>query len=258
MSSLLDGQTAVVTGGASGIGRATAMRFAEEGADVVVADVRHEPRMAETPTDEWIETETDRRATYCDCDVTAVEDLQDAVTAADEFGGIDTMVNNAGITGPIKPFQDASYEEYREAREVLMDGTYYGSRVAALKMLEDGTEGSIVNVSSALGIEAYANQVPYSAAKGGVRLMTYGMAADLGPQIRVNAVHPGLTRTAMSDKDAGMIDTDIETQFQENTPLDRTGVPAEIADGILFLASDLARFVTGESLLVDGGLTNTG
>ncbi|MFB6177483.1 MAG: SDR family NAD(P)-dependent oxidoreductase, partial [Halobaculum sp.] len=193
MSSLLDGQTAVVTGGASGIGRATAKRFAEEGADVVIADVRHDPRLEDRPTHRWIESETGSRSEYVECDVTEIDDLRDAVEAADDFGGIDTMVNNAGITGPMEPFQEASPEEYREAMSVILDGVFFGSKVAAAKMLEDGTDGSIVNMSSATAMEAWGGIVPYSGAKGGVQSLTHGMAADLGPQIRVNAVHPGLT-----------------------------------------------------------------
>ena len=258
MSQLLEGRTAVVTGAASGIGRATARRFAEEGADVVVADVREEPRSGETPTAELVRAETDAEAVYCECDVREIDDLRAAVEAADEFGGVDTMVNNAGVTGPIEPFHETSVEAYERARSILLDGVFYGSKVAATKMLADGTDGVILNVASALSIEGYASQVPYSGMKGGVRLFTYSMAADLGPEIRVNAVLPGLTETAMAETDAGMIDSSVEEQFWAHTPLDRTGQPGEIADAAVFLASDMARFVSGESLLVDGGLTNTG
>jgi len=258
MSPLLEDRTAVVTGAASGIGRAIAHRYAEEGADVVVADIREEPRSGGLPTHESIRTETDADATYCECDVREIDDLRVAVEAADEFGGVDTMVNNAGVTGPIEPFHEASVEAYERARATLLDGVFYGSKVAATKMLTDETEGVILNVSSALGVEGYENQVAYSGMKGGVRLFTYSMAADLGPQVRVNAVLPGLTETAMSGEDAGMIDTPVEAEFWQNTPLGRTARPREIADGAVFLASDMASFVSGESLLVDGGLTNTG
>ena len=258
MSDLLEDRTAVVTGAASGIGRAIARRYAEEGADVVVADIREEPRLGGSPTHERIQAETDVDAVYCGCDVREIDDLRAAVEAADEFGGVDTMVNNAGVTGPMGPFHEASVEAYERARATLLDGVFYGSKVAATKMLADETEGTIINVSSALSVEGYGNQVPYSGMKGGVRLFTYSMAADLGPEIRVNAVLPGLTETAMPADDAGMIGTPAEEQFWQNTPLDRTARPEEIADGAVFLASDMASFVSGESLLVDGGLTNTG
>ncbi|ERH11599.1 MAG: dehydrogenase [halophilic archaeon J07HB67] len=258
MTDLLEDRTAVITGAASGIGRAIARRYAEEGADVVVADVREEPRSGGSPTHELIRAETGADARYCECDVREIDDLRVAVEAADEFGGVDTMVNNAGVTGPIGPFHEASVEAYERARATLLDGVFYGSKVAATKMLADETEGVVINVSSALSVEGYSDQVPYSGMKGGVRLFTYSMAADLGPEIRVNAVLPGLTETAMSADDAGMIDTAIEERFWENTPLGRTARPREIADGAVFMASDMASFVSGESLLVDGGLTNTG
>jgi NAD(P)-dependent dehydrogenase (short-subunit alcohol dehydrogenase family) len=258
VSDLLEDRTVVVTGAASGIGRAIARRYAEEGADVVVADIREEPRLGGSPTHERIQAETDADAVYCECDVREIDDLRAAVEAADEFGGVDTMVNNAGVTGPMGPFHEASVEAYERARATLLDGVFYGSKVAATKMLADETEGTIINVSSALSVEGYGNQVPYSGMKGGVRLFTYSMAADLGPEIRVNAVLPGLTETAMPADDAGMIGTPAEEQFWQNTPLDRTARPEEIADGAVFLASDMASFVSGESLLVDGGLTNTG
>ena len=257
MLALLEDRTAVITGAASGIGRAIARRYAEEGADVVVADVREAPRRVETPTVELIREETDADAVYCECDVRKIDDLRAAVEAADEFGGIDTMVNNAGVTGPIKPFHEASVEAYEEARAVLLDGVFYGSKVAATKMLADETNGVILNVGSAASVEGHGGHVPYSAAKGGVRLLTYGMAADLGPDIRVNAVLPGLVETAMTRDDAEMVGTEVEAEFERITPLGRVGQPEEIARVAAFLSSDAASYVSGESLLVDGGLTNT-
>lgn len=257
MSGLLDDRAAVVTGAASGIGRATARRFAEEGADVVVADVRHEPRQGSEPTEALIRAETDADATYCECDVRDIDDLRAAVEAADEFGGVDTLVNNAGVTGPMGPFHEADVSAYETVRSVLLDGTFYGSKVAASKMLADDTEGVILNVASAAGVEGYGGIAPYSAMKGAVRLLTYGMAADLGPEIRVNAVLPGLVDTVMSREDSGMVGGPAETEFNDQTPLDRTGQPEDVADALVFLASDMARYVSGESLLVDGGMTNT-
>ncbi len=257
MSTLLEDETAVVTGAASGIGRAIARQFAEEGADVVVADTREEPRLGGTPTHESICAETDADALYCECDVREIDDLRAAVETADEFGGVDTMVNNAGITGPQGPFQEASVEAYKAVRSTVLDGAFYGSKVAASKMIADGTSGVILNVASTAGVEAYGGLVPYSAVKGGVRMLTYGMAADLGPEIRVNALLPGLVETAMPKDDAGMIGTSVEDQFREQTPLGRVGQPEDVADGAVFLASGMASYVSGESLLVDGGMTNT-
>lgn len=253
MSQLLTEKTAVVTGAASGIGRAIARRFAEEGADVVVADLRRDPRLGGEPTDELIDRETDARAAFHETDVTEPESVTEAVAVADQFGGIDVMVNNAGVPGPMGGTAASDYEAYRRVRAVNLDGVFYGSKVAAAAM----DEGVIVNVSSAAGIEGYPGLVPYTATKGGVRTLTYALAGDLGPAIRVNAVHPGLTETAMASEDAEMVGTEVEAALNEQTPLARTADPAEIADSAVFLASDMASYVTGASLLVDGGLTNT-
>jgi NAD(P)-dependent dehydrogenase (short-subunit alcohol dehydrogenase family) len=257
VSNLLEDKTAVITGAASGIGRAIARRYAEEGADVVVADIREEPRLGGSPTHERIQAETDADAVYCECDVREIDDLRAAVEAADEFGGVDTMVNNAGVTGPIGPFHEASVEAYERVRAILLDGTFYGSKVAASKMIADDTNGVILNIASAASVEAYSGLVPYSAMKGGVRLLTYGMAADLGPDIRVNAVLPGLIETAMPVEDAEMIGTPVEDQFREKTPLSRVGRPSDVADAAVFLASGMASYISGESVLVDGGMTTT-
>ncbi len=257
MSDLLEGRTAVVTGAASGIGRAIARRYAEEGADVVVADIRKEPRLGGPPTHERIQAETDADAVYCECDVREIDDLRAAVEAADEFGGVDTMVNNAGVTGPIGPSHEASVEEYEAVRATVLDGTFYGSKVAASKMIADETDGVILNIASSAGVEAFGGLTPYSAVKGGVRLLTYGMAADLGPEIRVNAVLPGLIETAISKKDTGMIGSPVEEKLRESTPLGRIGCPNDVADAAVFLTSGMSGYISGESLLVDGGLTNT-
>lgn len=253
MKQLLADNTAVVTGGSSGIGRAIAHRFAQEGADVVVADVRSEPRQSGRPTHELIEAETEQAAAFRETDVREPDAIADAVTAADAFGGIDVMVNNAGVPGPMGSVTDVDLAAYRRLRAVNLDGAFYGSKIAAERM----DRGAIVNVSSVAAMEGYGGIVPYSATKGGVRSLTYALAADLGPEIRVNAVHPGLTDTAMSREDAGMVGTDVEDEFTAQTPLARTGRPREIADAAVFLASDMASYVSGASLVVDGGYTNT-
>lgn len=263
-TALLDGDVAVVTGGTSGIGRAVALTFAASGADVVVADVREQPREEGAPTAERIADETDANARYVDCDVREPEALREAVAAADDFGGVTVMVNNAGIL-PEEDFTEVTPEQYESVMAVNQRGVFFGAQAAARSML-DRSSGSIINVSSTSGIEGTAGSVLYSASKGAVRLMTYALVATLGPAgIRVNAVHPGLTETALTRQNHPLFESgdgeaganDGVTEYLERTPLRRAGRPQDVADAALFLASDLADYVTAKSLIVDGGTNNT-
>ncbi len=257
MAGLLEGKAAVVTGGTSGIGRAVCRTFADHGADVVVADVREEPREGGGPTRELIEEETDAHATFVECDVTDLDDLEAAVSAADEFGGIDVMVNNAGIVGPQATIGEIDYDDYRSLMRVNVDGVFLGSKVAAARMVDENG-GSIVNTSSVAGIVGAANLTPYCTAKGGVRLLTYSLAAELGPEgIRVNTIHPGVIETAMTVEDSPMVGTEEGEAMKATIPLGRFGQPEDVAGVVTFLASDLASYVTAESIVVDGGMVGT-
>ncbi|SFR63364.1 SDR family NAD(P)-dependent oxidoreductase [Halogeometricum limi] len=255
--SLLDGETAVVTGGTSGIGRAIAEMFADHGASVVVADRREEPREGGAPTHEFLE-ERGAEATFVQCDVSDYDDCVAAVDAADEFGGLDVMVNNAGIVGPQVPLTELDFDDYRTLMSVNVDGVFHGSKAAALKLVERGAGGSIVNMSSVAGFVGYGGITPYSAAKGGVRLFTYALASELGPEgVRVNAVHPGVIETAMTTEDSPIVGTEAGEQLEQSVPLRRFGKPEDVAGVVTFLASDLASYVTAESVLVDGGYVNS-
>lgn len=246
---LLDGKTAVVTGGASGNGRAIVKAYAEEGADVVVADIQRTPREGGRPTHKLVAEEHGVNATYIECDVTDTDALAGAVEAADAFGGIDIMVNNAGIFRQ-SDFLDVTEEEFDQLMDVNVKGVFFGAQAAAKKMQENGG-GSIINMSSVAGIRGSATFSTYNTSKGGVRLLTYSLADELGPEgIRVNAIHPGVIETAMTTDDVPI----ANKQTAEATPLNRLGQPNDVAGAALYLASDdLAGYVNGESLVVDGG-----
>jgi NAD(P)-dependent dehydrogenase (short-subunit alcohol dehydrogenase family) len=258
MGRLLENRTTVVTGAASGIGRGIARTMAEHGADVVVADVRREPKQGGTPTDELIGTETDANSSFVECDVTERSDLEDAIDEAETFGGVDVMVNNAGIVGPAAGLLELDWTEYRELMEINLDAVVQGTQLAALRMLENDAEGSILNLSSVAGIVGYEGIPPYSAAKGAIRTFTYSVAAELGGEgIRANAIHPGIVDTAMTRDEMPLIGTPEEEAVLQTIPLGRFGRPEDVANTAVYLASDLASYVTGESIVVDGGQTNT-
>lgn len=257
MSSLLDGKTAVVTGAARGIGRAISLQFAEHGANVIVADVQDEPALAETPTHEVIEDATDGAAAFLETDATDADDLAAAVDAASEFGGLDVMVNNVGQSERDVDFIDMPEAEFDRIMDLNLRSCFLGSQAAAREMRESGG-GCIINLSSVDGIRGEAAVPIYSAGKGGVRLLTYSLAGRFGTDgIRVNAIHPGLVKTDPVTDDDGNLLPDVESSFLPQTALDRAAEPTEIGKAAVFLASDLASYVTGSSLVVDGGFTNT-
>lgn len=244
---LLEGKVAVVTGGASAIGRAVALRFAAEGARaVVVADLREDPREGGTPTHELIrQSGTD--AVFLRTDVRSVRDTQAAVEAAEQFGGVDVLVNNAGLLRAAK-IVDVTEDEYEALMDVNVKGVVFASQAAVRSMTAARRSGVIINLSSIGGLHGSPGIAVYSAAKGAVRLLTYSLAKELGRKgIRVCALHPGVIDTSMTQLDVPVGDATAAV------PLGRVGTPEDIAGAAAFLASDLAGFVTGASLTVDGG-----
>jgi len=255
--SLLAGKTAIVTGASSGNGRAIAQMYHEHGAAVVIADIQSEPREGGTPTHERI-TDAGGDAVFIETDVTDFDACVDAVDAAAEFGGVDIMVNNAGIVGPQGPLTELDMDAYEQLMAVNLEGVFNGSRAAAAAMTDAGTEGSIINMSSVAGINGYGGITPYSAAKGAVRTFTYALASELGPDgIRVNAIHPGVIETAMTTEDVPTVGTEEGEATLETVPLRRFGQPDDVAGVATFLASELSSYVSGESIIVDGGQLNT-
>ncbi len=239
-------KTAIITGGSRGIGAATAEIFAEAGYAVVINYHRSEDaalmlrdRLRKT----YPETEV-----FC-TDVSTSEGADALVKYASErFGSVDVLVNNAGIAHA-GLFTDMTDDEYRRIMSVDLDGAFFCSRAAAKEMIR-AHSGAIVNISSMWGLVGASCEVAYSAAKAGVIGLTKALAKELGPSgIRVNCVAPGVIATEMNSH---LSDEDIAALADE-TPLSRIGEPHEVAEAVLFLASEKAAFITGQTLSCDGG-----
>jgi len=241
---LLDGRRAVVTGGASGIGRTTARRMAEEGASVAVIDI---------DGDGAGDCAKEIGGTAHVADVSDPDGLRDAFDAAAEaMGGITVLYNNAGIGG-MSPLAEWEPEEWDRLITVNLTGVYLGFR-AAVPHLRAAGGGSIVSTASISGTRPAAGEAPYSAAKAGVAAITASAALEYAPSIRVNAVSPGMIETALTAPLLQFVPNARE-RYERTTPIGRVGRPEDIADVVVFLCSDLARFITGQNLVVDGGMT---
>ena len=241
---LLDGRTAVVTGGGSGIGRATCRRMTEEGARVAVLDVNRES--AEVVA-------RDIGGVAYGVDVGDPDALRDAVdSVARELGGFSIMYNNAG-TSAFNRLHDYEPAEWERVLRVNLTGVWAGFRAAVPHLLA-AAGGSIVSTASISGTRPAAGEGPYAASKAAVAALTASAALEYGPSIRVNAVSPGMIRTTMTAPWFEFMPDQVE-RFETGTPVARIGEPEDVADVVVFLCSDLARFVTGQNLVVDGGLT---
>jgi NAD(P)-dependent dehydrogenase (short-subunit alcohol dehydrogenase family) len=247
----LKGKVALITGGTSGIGSATAIRFAKEGAAVTITG-----RNAERGEDVVRAiVAAGGEALFVRADVRSAADCRNAVERTlERFGKIDILFNNAGVFHP-RTIPDCSEEEWDETIESSLKGAFLMSKYTLPSMIERGS-GSIIHTSSGWGILGGNGAAAYCAAKGGLVVMAKAMAIDHGPQgIRVNCVCPGDVLTPMLHDDAkkrGMSWDDYAAGAADR-PLGRIGTVDEIADAVLFLASDESSFVTGESLVVDGG-----
>ena len=249
----LEGKVALVTGGGSGIGRQTSIRFAEEGARVAVADLRGD---AAEETAVGIRA-GGAHATACTMDVTRSADVAAGVQAAiDEFGGVDVVVNNAGIT-ITGAAHDLTEDDWDRELAINLKSVYLVSKALWPHFLERGG-GSIVSTASIAGLWAIPDDAAYCASKAGVIMLTKCLALDGAKAgIRANCVCPGFIQTPMIDGYfADQADPAASREFAVGLhPLGRLGEPGDIADGFVYLASDDARWVTGTALTVDGGLT---
>jgi NAD(P)-dependent dehydrogenase (short-subunit alcohol dehydrogenase family) len=242
----LDGQQAIVTGGGSGIGAAIARAMTAEGAKVAVLDLSGE--RAQAVADEI-------GGVAVGVNVVDADAVAQAVTAAVEgLGGLTCLVNNAGI-GSLKPMHEYTPKEWDLLVDVNLKGTFNGVRSAVPHLRAAGRAGrpaSIVNIASVSGIRPTRGESPYGAAKAGIIALTMSGALEYGPDgIRVNCVSPGFIRSALTEF-AFSVPAYIEA-IEAGTPLGRTGTAEDVADVVVFLAGDRARFVTGVNLAVDGG-----
>ena len=256
MMSMLEGKVAVVTGAARGIGEATARRFVEEGARVVLADVLDD-------AGETVAEGLGSAALYRHADVTQSGQVQALIdTAVEEFGGLHIMFNNAGTMGALQAgFLEEDFQTFRKTIEINLLGPMLGASFAARHMAKNGG-GCILSTASSSALYGGYGIIPYRATKAGVVSMTRSLAIELGKYgIRVNCISPGPTRTPMTamegapeDRVEELVDISMEA-MRGRMPLGRLGMPEDVANAAVFLASDQAAQITGVDLAVDGGET---
>ena len=252
MNQRLNDRVAVITGGASGIGRAIAIKFAEEGAKVVIADIREDPREGGESTVSKIES-MGGSVKFIKADVSQWDDVDSLIgTTVSEHGRLDIMVNNAA-TAVDKPLLETTQQEWEQVMGVNLTGVFFGCKRAIQQMLQQEVRaearGKIINISSQHGMIAAPNNFAYGVSKSGVVYLTRQVASDYAEEhIICNAVAPGRILTGKPISDA-----DPLKYSKSRTPMPRLGKPEDVANAALFLASDEATYITGENLMVDGG-----
>ncbi len=262
----IDGKTALVTGGARGLGAAAAQKLASAGASVFITDVLDEEGEATAAAIR----DAGGKAAFFHHDVTSEAEWVDAVKACvAEFGSLDVLLNNAGIlmSGSIL---ETSLEDWRKIMAVNVGGVFLGMKSALPELMKSGEKwaggGSIINISSVAGINGASTLSAYSASKGAVALYTKSVALDCardGAKVRVNSVHPAIIETKMAtDVMDGFADTGVVANRDEargllamGHPIGRLGQPKDVASAVLFLASEASSYMTGSQLVVDGGFT---
>ena len=254
----LKGKTAFISGGARGLGAEMARLLHGEGANVMVTDILEDEGHALANDHE--------NMTFMAHDVLQEDQWIATIgTTKEAYGGLDVLVNNAGIAHNATTIEETSYEQWRKVVGIDLDAGFLGCK-HGVGLMKESSAGSIINISSIYGIVGSAGQAPYHAAKGGVRLLTKALAvelAQLGYGIRVNSVHPGFVGTDMvrdglrQAVENGLMPGENEAIeiLTMQTPIGRLGVPRDIANAVLFLASEESAWMTGAELVVDGGYT---
>ena len=252
----LENKVAIVTGAGNGMGRATALLFAEEGANVVLGDI--DEIGGKSAVEEIISS--GGKAVFVRCDVSKEADVKNMVAVAKkEFGGLHTIFNNAGIEQPKTPSTDVTEELFDRVIDVNLKGTFFCCKHAIPLLLESGG-GTIVNNSSVSAFANVGGNISYGASKGAIMSLTRILAIEYSRQnIRVNAICPGVIDTPMIQRNLDLAQNQEATRqmWMENTPIGRMGTPLEIARTVLYLASDMSSFTTGIGLLIDGGRVAT-
>lgn len=253
MKPLFQHKTAFITGGSTGIGRATALAFADQGAKVAIADVNEKEAAA------TVQMIKDRggKALFIPCDVANEVAVKNAIEkTVDAFGSLDYAFNNAGVGTMGSPIADMTEKDWDFVLDVNLKGPFFCMKYQIQQMLQQETKGSIVNCASILGKVGFMGAGNYVASKHGLIGITEAAALEYAPQgIRVNAVCPGFIKTPMLENAGIMGDKDTLNFITNLHPIKRLGDPGEIAEAVIWLSSDKASFVTGHSLMVDGGYT---
>lgn len=244
---LLKDKVAIVTGGAQGIGKAISMRLAGEGANIAVCDI-NEQAAAQTAAE--ISSSKGVKAIGCKVNVVQSKDAEECVNKIlDNFGRVDILINNAGLTrdGLLVRMKE---EDWDLVLSVNLKGTFNFTKAVARPMMK-ARSGKIVSIASIIGLIGNIGQGNYAASKARIIGFTKSVARELAPRnVNVNAVAPGFIDTQMTK----VIPEDIQKKMLENIPLGRMGTPDEVADTVLFLASDLSRYITGQVITIDGGM----
>lgn len=248
----LDGKVAIITGAASGIGRGTAMRFAGEGAAVVIADLNVEGGEAAVRDCK----ENGGRAVFQKADVSSEAEIKALVARAiKEFGRLDITYNNAGVGGAIGPLEQISVEDWDKSQAVLLRSVFLGIKHSVPEMRKVGG-GSIISTASIAGIRGFNGLHAYCAAKAGVVNLTRSASLEFAKdRIRVNCICPGGINTPILHRNMPGVKEAMEGFMAKGQPIPRAGHPEDIAGMALYLASDDAEWVTGQAMVVDGGLT---